>query len=335
VSKADHLPEILPRRRGIVTASEPASATHMERLMALVMTLLYRRSATVPALAGRFCVSERTIYRDLALLDAAGFPVVSSPGRGGGVGLAKGFRLERQLFSGPALGVWSQSLRALADLSDDSTLDQAADLADGLVPPEDSTTSVMELRWDHATTETAKPFLRACAQAIRLAQAIAIDYRDREGSASRRVVEPLRLVHSGGVWYLQAWCRLRGQYRLFRVLRIGSWTTLADTFDRLARLRDLPPFDPLEESPSPEPIRLALTRPSDDLLSFLGQPPASEDRNEHREIELRWPVDGWLVGWLCGQAPEVEVIAPASLREEIGRRLEAACTAYRKSPREP
>ncbi|HNY32638.1 MAG TPA: HTH domain-containing protein, partial [Fibrobacteria bacterium] len=137
MSKADHLPEILPRRRGIVTASEPASATHMERLMALVMTLLYRRSATVPALAGRFCVSERTIYRDLALLDAAGFPVVSSPGRGGGVGLAKGFRLERQLFSGPALGVWSQSLRALADLSDDSTLDQAADLADGLVPPED------------------------------------------------------------------------------------------------------------------------------------------------------------------------------------------------------
>lgn len=301
----------------------------MERLLALAMTLLYRRTATVPALAARFGVSERTIFRDLGLLDAAGLPLVSSPGRGGGIGLAKGFRLERQLFSERALGVWSESLRALSELAGDEALGAEADLAEGLLPDLPAAPpQAIEVRWDHAATESVKPFLRAAAAAIRDARVVEIEYADREGEVSRRAVEPLRLVHSGGTWYLQAWCRVRAAHRVFRVPRVRSWTVVDAAFDRLVRLRDLPAFDLLESASSHPAVRLAVLDPSPDLLAYLGDPPRLAGHDGRTELEIRWPVDGWLERWLCGQAPEVVVREPQELRDRVARRLEAAARAY-------
>lgn len=322
----------LPNRSDRATAGP---SRHMERLLALAMTLLYRRTTTVANLARRFAVTERTIFRDLALLDAAGLPLVSSPGRGGGIGLAKGFRLEQHLCSEHALGVWSDSLRALSELSGDDALSLDADLVEGLLPTKPVNPGAIEVRWDHATTEAAKPFLRVAARAIRNAQVLDIAYRDREGTSTQRSIEPLRLVHSGGIWYLQAWCRVRSQYRVFRVPRIASWTTGQILFDRMERLRDLPPFDILDGSTAPPAIRLGLTSPSPDLLAYLGHPDTHPDPDGRWEIELHWPVDAWLLRWLCGQAPEVVVLEPASLREEVSRRLEAAHAAYARNPQQP
>jgi predicted DNA-binding transcriptional regulator YafY len=307
----------------------------MERLLALAMTLLYRRTATVPTLAARFCVSERTIFRDLGLLDAAGLPLVSSPGRGGGIGLAKGFRLERQLFSENALGVWSDSLRALSELAGDEALGADADLAEGLLPDRPDSPSAIEVRWDHTATESVKPFLRSAASAIRDAIVLEVDYRDRNGSISRRAIEPLRLVHSGGTWYLQAWCRMRSDYRLFRTPRVRSWSVGQIPFDRMARLRDLPAFDPFDTSRHIPIVRLAVTDPSSDLLAYLGDPPQISGQDGRIELEIRWPVDGWLERWLCGQAPEVTVLEPEDLRCRVAQRLEAAARAYEAPQSKP
>ena len=300
----------------------------MERLLALAMTLLYRRTATVPILAARFGVSERTIFRDLGLLDAAGLPLVSSPGRGGGIGLAKGFRLERQLFSEHALGVWSESLRALSELAGDEALGTDADLAEGLLPDGPASPSAIEVRWDHAATESVKPLLRLAASAIRDGLALEIGYCDRDGEASCRTIEPLRLVHSGGTWYLQAWCLMRSDYRIFRVPRIRSCSIGRERFDRMMRLRDLPAFDPIDTSRHIPPVRLSAIDPSPDLLAYLGDPPRIAGKDGQVEFEIRWPVDGWLERWLCGQAPEVTVLEPQDLRDRIAQRLEASARAY-------
>ena len=51
---------------------------------------------------------------------------------------------------------------------------------------------------------------------------VEIDYGDRHGNASRRVVEPAALVVSADIWYLVGHCRLRDDIRVFRVDRIES-----------------------------------------------------------------------------------------------------------------
>src|SRR6266540_2572345 len=62
--------------------------------------------------------------------------------------------------------------------------------------------------------------LAAIAAACRDHQGLRFDYRDHDGSASLRSVEPHRMVHDRGRWYLVAWDSDRRDWRTFRADRI-------------------------------------------------------------------------------------------------------------------
>ena len=69
-----------------------------DRRAELIRLLLSRRRDTVSNLAAVFCVSEKTIRRDLAELTAQ-YPIVTIPGNGGGVRLEDWYRPHRRLFT--------------------------------------------------------------------------------------------------------------------------------------------------------------------------------------------------------------------------------------------
>ena len=71
----------------------------INRLFEIIYLLLEKGSVTAAALAERFEVSVRTIYRDIDLLSGAGIPVYCSRGRGGGVSLLPDFVLDKSLLS--------------------------------------------------------------------------------------------------------------------------------------------------------------------------------------------------------------------------------------------
>lgn len=70
--------------------------------------------------------------------------------------------------------------------------------------------------------------LRVAEDALLHRRVLTFEYVDRNGSASRRTVEPLGLLSAEGQWYLVGWCRLRGDVREFRLDRMRRAATTTE-----------------------------------------------------------------------------------------------------------
>jgi predicted DNA-binding transcriptional regulator YafY len=205
-----------------------------DRLLSLALLLQARGAATARSLAAELGVSVRTVYRDLEALSAAGVPVVTEPGPGGGCRLMDGYRFPlRGLRPDEAEALLILGVPAvLRDLGLAGALTAAhrqIRVTSGLAPGL-TTGALVHLdmpRWFGGQEEV--PCLRDLARALRLGRKLAIRYppADREP----RVVGPLGLVNKAGTWYLVA--EARGA-RVFRAGRVSAARVLPEPFERPA-----------------------------------------------------------------------------------------------------
>src|SRR6266513_4427654 len=205
-----------------------------DRLLSLALLLQARGTAPARALATELGVSVRTVYRDLAALSAAGVPVVTEAGPGGGCRLMDGYRF-------PLRGLRPDVAEALLILGVPAVLHELG-LAGALTTAHrqirvtagvgsDALVHLDMPRWFGGQEEV--PCLRDLAQALRLGRELAIRYPppDREP----RVVGPLGLVNKAGTWYLVAHSEAgagAGDIRVFRAGRVSAARVLAEPAGR-------------------------------------------------------------------------------------------------------
>jgi len=210
-----------------------------DRLLSLVLLLQARGLATARALAAELEVSVRTVYRDLEALSAAGVPVATESGPGGGCRLLDGYRFPlRGLRPAEAEALLILGVPAvLRELGLEGTLATAhrqIRVTAGLDPgAPGSGPALVHLdmpRWFGGQEEA--PGLRELAQAARLGRRVAFRYLSG-GSADgeSRVAGPLGLVNKAGVWYLVAVAG-PGEVRVFRGGRVSAARVLPETFER-------------------------------------------------------------------------------------------------------
>ena len=207
----------------------------IDRLLAIVLILLNRRKATAPELAERFGVSVRTIYRDIDTIDRAGVPIVSFQGQGGGFGIVESYRLERQLLTPDDMLAMLGVLRGVGLALKDDQLNRSSQKIESLIPDHERRRLSDEIKielspWGYRGREDA--LLEALRLATHERQLVRFTYLNAAGDRSDRTVEPMTLVFKGSAWYLFAYCRLKADYRLFRVSRIRDLARLRDAFDR-------------------------------------------------------------------------------------------------------
>ena len=184
-----------------------------DRLLSLVLLLQARGRTTALVLAAELEVSVRTVYRDLEALAAAGVPVLTECGPGGGCRLMDGYRF-------PLRGLRPDEAEALLILGVPGVLrelglDRALDAAQrqirvtaGSGPDGGGALVHLDMpRWFGGPEEV--PCLRDLAQALRSGRRLALRYRPHDGlgvpgDAEPRVVGPLGLVNKAGLWYLVA-----------------------------------------------------------------------------------------------------------------------------------
>jgi predicted DNA-binding transcriptional regulator YafY len=194
-----------------------------------------RRDWTGPQLAERLSVTLRTVRRDIDRLRDLGYPVEARPGAAGGYRLAAGTAMPPLLLdddeavavavglrtAGTVTGIEETSVRALAKL--EQVL--PARLRHRVSAVGQATVS---LAHRGPTVDTA--LLTRLATACRDRDALRFDYIRADGTASRRVVEPVRLACTGRRWYLLCWDRSADDWRTLRVDRITDEPSFAGRF---------------------------------------------------------------------------------------------------------
>jgi len=214
------------------------------RLLRLLSLLQARRDWTSTELATRLGVTTRTIRNDVGRLRGLGYPVDARPGVAGGYRLGTGGALPplllddeeavavaiglRTAASGSVAGIEETSVRALAKLQQvlPSRLRRRVSAFQAYALPIPS-------RGPQADPDVLTVIAGACRDHERLR----FDYRAHSGAASRRSVEPYRLVNYQQRWYLVAWDTERHAWRTFRVDRIKPRTPAGPRFTP----RALPP----------------------------------------------------------------------------------------------
>jgi predicted DNA-binding transcriptional regulator YafY len=209
------------------------------RLLRLLSLLQTPRDWTGTELAARLEVSTRTVRNDVERLRGLGYPVHASRGAIGGYRLEAGATLPPLLLDddeaiavavglgtaagGAVVGIEETSLRALAKLQQvmPARLRRKVDAL--------RTFTVLVPRDEREPTIDSDA-LTLLAAACRDHVMVRFAYRDRERAASRRSVEPYRLVNWGRRWYLVAWDLDRRDWRTFRVDRLEPRLPLGPRF---------------------------------------------------------------------------------------------------------
>jgi predicted DNA-binding transcriptional regulator YafY len=210
-----------------------------DRLISLLLLLQSRRQCSARVLAETLEVSERTIYRDVEALAAAGVPVYAERGANGGIAIGDGYRRALMHFNEDEVrALFVSGASPLADLGLDHGLDRALEklrggLADVQRRAAEKARSRIHLdqrRWNQP--EPPRELLTTLRRAVWDERRLRIRYEDRNRKPSTRVVDPLGLVSKAGVWYLIA--RSNEDMRSFRVERIRGADELGERFERPA-----------------------------------------------------------------------------------------------------
>jgi predicted DNA-binding transcriptional regulator YafY len=314
-----------------------------DRLVAMVLHLQGRRVVRASELAEHFSITERTVYRDIAALGEAGVPISGEAGVG--YSLLKGYQLPPVMFSAEeavSLFVGGELVKQFTDASLQAPMMSALDKLRAVLPRD---------RQDHVERLVARTvvygrssrksapeaadqrWLLPVQQGVVLRRVLRMCYQGRERTEeTTRDVEPLGVVFYGGAWYLVAWCRLRTDYRHFRIDRIRRLELTPEKFE----VREGFSFKAhMEESSAREktlPVRVWFHRSAQERAQRESYATLIEEKARDGGAEFAlyaWSLE-WMAHWLLSFGDRAEALAPAKLRTLVRAEAEKIARLHAK-----
>lgn len=204
-----------------------------------IIQLLRRRKRVVTAqwIAEQLEVTPRTIYRDIAALQAMRVPIEGEVGVG--YLMRDGFDLPPLMFDAEEVEAISVGLALLSRTGDRGLVKAATRVARKIadVVPQQVARQLGVSQSQVSTYGIKLPSaieMPRLRQAIRENTKIRIAYKNSNGVDSVRTLKPIVIFYYVEVALLVAWCELRSDFRQFRIDRIGSIQYLEDTFLNVA-----------------------------------------------------------------------------------------------------
>jgi len=324
----------------------------INRLFEMVYILMNKKKMTARELAGHFEVSQRTIYRDIEILNGAGIPVSANKGKGGGIELPENFLLDASSFSGQERSeiVFAlQSFRALKYVNADNVLKKLSAIFSK------DAVDWIEVDFSEWSIDGKEKF-NVVKSAIVNKSCLSFDYFGANGEKTHRTVYPMQLWFKQNAWYIKAFCLMRRDYRLFKISRAKNIAVSESNFE-VADLFGLEAFHPdtrgrdgeffydHEDGAAPESAdtKTEAKGPKNNVeLKLLVDASYAHkifDEFEEKNIETDergnyiidavFPEDEWLYGYILSFGHGAEVMEPLYFRDKIMERLEKTLERYK------
>lgn len=207
----------------------------LSRLAAILTQLQTKRLLTATALADKFGVSVRTIYRDIRALEQAGVPIITEDGKG--YTLMDGYRVPPIMFTEAQANALITAEQLVLKNKDTSFIKDYTEAIDKIkavlkYSMQDKANLLAErTRFNqNVNRERNSNNLSDLQFALTNFCLTKIEYTNEQNKTTIRHIEPFALISTDN-WLLVAYCHLRKEFRFFRLDRINKLEVLQDKFE--------------------------------------------------------------------------------------------------------
>lgn len=298
-------------------------------MIEIITILLNKKTVTANALAERFGVSVRTIYRDIDLLSSSGVPIYTSKGSNGGISLMEEYTINRAILSDNDKNSILFALNSLQSTKYPE-IDTVLEKLGGIFKSNISDWISVDFSPWGSNPNAYNKFVDI-KTAILKYQVIEISYINSQNKRSTRKVEPLRLDFKYQAWYLWGWCHERKDFRTFRLSRIKHVLILEEKFNRDECLLQSRILTERSQSSVLNTIHCILQFTEGALYRLYDDYDDTEIKDNGDgtyTLEIDLPEDDWVYGYILSFGNYVKVIAPEHLRRIIKEKSVKIAESY-------
>ena len=305
----------------------------LERLLAITIILLNNDKVQAKDLADRFEVSIRTIYRDLETINMSGIPIISYPGNNGGYGIMDTFKIDKHIFSDSDIESVLSTLKGISNSLDDTQLDSALEklMNIGLSRNKDLSHLNDKIIVDifrYGVSAKQKEAHKLIYYAINNSRLINFEYVNALGEATARTIEPMTLVFKNFSWYLFAFCKLKDDFRFFKLTRIRNINVSVHSF-----VRREAKYGDYELSAERNYQGVELIVKFNSRIKHRIEEYFPENISEYLPdgspiVKLNWKEDDWIYSFILSYGDDAEIISPPHFRENYIKKIKNISALY-------
>lgn len=209
---------------------------HLSRLLSILTILKSKRITTGNELAQKFDVSLRTIYRDIRKLEESGVPIMTIEGRG--YSILDGYVVAPIMFNEMEVNALITAEQLIAKTNDDSliqhfeqTLHKIKSVIKSSLQSKGEMLSSKMAVIKNRSEVTKSSSLSHIQMALINFKVTELTYTAKAKETTNRKIEPVAIYSFDEKWIVIGWCRLREDYRAFRLDRIEHFRILDETFE--------------------------------------------------------------------------------------------------------
>jgi predicted DNA-binding transcriptional regulator YafY len=311
----------------------------IDRLVAILIHLQSKKVVTAREIADRFEISQRTVYRDIRALEESGVPLGSEAGLG--YFISQGYHIPPVMFTRDEAAAMLTAEKMMEKLTDNSLVSQYSSAMFKIKSVLRNAEKEYLEKLDSHIYVIQPPnlsndmfpnnYISLIHKALTGNEILQIEYYSTSAKEfTNRNIEPIGLCFYGSRWHLIAFCKLRDEYRDFRIDRIRQMQPTGEIFSK-KHLSIKEYFPSLNKNKNFKTVVIGfppdIARELNEQKYYYG---FISEKKAGKVVEMSFLVDSfeWICYWLLALGAKVTVKEPIELISFVKQKVKELSKYY-------